>query len=474
MDEADVLGDRIAIMAEGRLRTVGSSFFLKKKFGTGYKLICVKEPGCDTNLILDVLREHAPDTKLESDAQTEAVFIISEQHLPIFAKIFKHLEDDTSRLKISTFGCNLSTLEEVFLKLGTESLSTISEEDNQETSTSGSTTINFNDLTLSKKVTGTTFILYQFQAILIKKFHYMRRNYRSAVFLALFSIWIIVVLMSVPPVSFDSVESREITFSSYDDTTTTIEHFNTSNSLVNQYKNLFAGKDQIVMAEKSMESFILEKSYDSLPTVSRQYLIGVTINPNKITAWFNGQPYHTMPLTLNTINRALLKNSAGQDYDISLVNKPYVWSENSETIKIGSGITEIVAPLIILYILLIHWPSIFIGFYIKERESRAKLLQLISGANRFVYWITSFLFDYVIFLVVICGLLGGIGAYQRQHLTTASELGTIFVILMFYGFATLPLIYAFSYFFSKHSTGESMVSVGGLLRKFIKNFNIFN
>jgi len=33
MDEADLLGDRIAIMSEGKLKAVGSSFFLKKKFG---------------------------------------------------------------------------------------------------------------------------------------------------------------------------------------------------------------------------------------------------------------------------------------------------------------------------------------------------------------------------------------------------------------------------------------------------------
>lgn len=30
MDEADILGDRVAIMSEGELRAVGSSFYLKK------------------------------------------------------------------------------------------------------------------------------------------------------------------------------------------------------------------------------------------------------------------------------------------------------------------------------------------------------------------------------------------------------------------------------------------------------------
>ena len=42
MDEADVLGDRIAIMADGRLQCVGSSLFLKNKYGVGYQLSIVK------------------------------------------------------------------------------------------------------------------------------------------------------------------------------------------------------------------------------------------------------------------------------------------------------------------------------------------------------------------------------------------------------------------------------------------------
>jgi ATP-binding cassette subfamily A (ABC1) protein 3 len=33
MDEADLLGDRIAIMAEGQVQCCGSSLFLKKKYG---------------------------------------------------------------------------------------------------------------------------------------------------------------------------------------------------------------------------------------------------------------------------------------------------------------------------------------------------------------------------------------------------------------------------------------------------------
>lgn len=38
MDEADFLGDRIAIIANGQLQCCGTSVFLKSQFGSGYYL----------------------------------------------------------------------------------------------------------------------------------------------------------------------------------------------------------------------------------------------------------------------------------------------------------------------------------------------------------------------------------------------------------------------------------------------------
>ena len=38
MEEADILGDKVAIMAKGSLRALGSSLRLKQKFGAGYQV----------------------------------------------------------------------------------------------------------------------------------------------------------------------------------------------------------------------------------------------------------------------------------------------------------------------------------------------------------------------------------------------------------------------------------------------------
>lgn len=67
MDEADVLGDRIAIMADGELKTVGSSFFLKKRFGVGYRLTCVKKPTCNPHAVTQFLSKYIPEIEIETN-----------------------------------------------------------------------------------------------------------------------------------------------------------------------------------------------------------------------------------------------------------------------------------------------------------------------------------------------------------------------------------------------------------------------
>ena len=47
MDEADVLGDRIAIISQGQLQCCGSSLFLKARYGSGYYLTTVKDDSAE-------------------------------------------------------------------------------------------------------------------------------------------------------------------------------------------------------------------------------------------------------------------------------------------------------------------------------------------------------------------------------------------------------------------------------------------
>lgn len=52
MDEADLLGDRIAIMAGGKLQCYGSPFFLKKKYGTAIHFFYAQTQFCSKEFVV--------------------------------------------------------------------------------------------------------------------------------------------------------------------------------------------------------------------------------------------------------------------------------------------------------------------------------------------------------------------------------------------------------------------------------------
>ena len=73
------------------------------------------------------------------------------------------------------------------------------------------------------KIAGIKLILYQMIAILLKKFHYQRRNYKPIIYYALFTAWIIFMLRVAPDISKPKISPIDITFSSYGDTITAVE-----------------------------------------------------------------------------------------------------------------------------------------------------------------------------------------------------------------------------------------------------------
>ncbi|TKC51481.1 hypothetical protein EI555_020019, partial [Monodon monoceros] len=118
MDEADLLGDRIAIMAKGELQCCGSSLFLKQKYGAGYHMTLVKEPHCNPEGISRLVHHHVPNATLESSAGAELSFILPKESTHRFESLFAKLEKKQKELGIASFGASVTTMEEVFLRVG--------------------------------------------------------------------------------------------------------------------------------------------------------------------------------------------------------------------------------------------------------------------------------------------------------------------------------------------------------------------
>lgn len=145
MDEADVLGDRIAIISNGQLKCCGSSLFLKSMFGDGYHLVLVKkrpeedlqssdtlsfedpsiatrsafQSRCLEEKITQFVTRHVQTAYLECESSQELQYILpfEEAKKGAFEKLFIALDASMGELKISSYGVRDSSLEEIFLRI---------------------------------------------------------------------------------------------------------------------------------------------------------------------------------------------------------------------------------------------------------------------------------------------------------------------------------------------------------------------
>ncbi|KAL6530473.1 Phospholipid-transporting ATPase abca1 [Orobanche minor] len=128
MDEADALGDRIAIMANGSLKCCGSSFFLKQQYGVGYTLTLVKTtPTAST--AADIVYSHIPSATCVSEVGNEISFKLPLASSSSFEIMFREIESCMQKSKpsfetpkcgdfgIESYGISVTTLEEVFLRV---------------------------------------------------------------------------------------------------------------------------------------------------------------------------------------------------------------------------------------------------------------------------------------------------------------------------------------------------------------------
>lgn len=125
MDEADVLGDRIAIMAEGSLMCLGSPLFLKRHYGVGYQLTIEKdhtfkektsgEDGentaaaagvpVDMDEVLDsIVKGNVKQANLLSNVGSEVSFQLPIAAASEFGPMFQGLDEQVERGAISSYG----------------------------------------------------------------------------------------------------------------------------------------------------------------------------------------------------------------------------------------------------------------------------------------------------------------------------------------------------------------------------------
>ncbi|XP_010148169.1 PREDICTED: ATP-binding cassette sub-family A member 9-like [Eurypyga helias] len=119
MDEADILADRKAFISHGRLKCVGSSLFLKKKWGIGYHLRIHVSESCNLENVTSLVKRYIPNVIFSGQGQYELKYKLPLENVNKFPDLFSGL-DSCSEQGIINYGVSMTTLEDVFLRLEEE------------------------------------------------------------------------------------------------------------------------------------------------------------------------------------------------------------------------------------------------------------------------------------------------------------------------------------------------------------------
>uniref|UniRef100_A0A674HKF2 P-type phospholipid transporter n=1 Tax=Taeniopygia guttata TaxID=59729 RepID=A0A674HKF2_TAEGU len=241
MDEADILGDRVAIISQGKLFCSGSPVFLKNCFGSGFYLTLVRKMrttkmGRATVTVdlsaplAEVIHHHIPEAKLIESIGQELIYLLPSKNFKqrSYASLFRELEETLDDLGLSSFGVSDTPLEEVFLKVTAEANSEIVFSDAShlnlgDTQGNGSalgktptenkpaeqTALKTNDASQmpvgrpgdqnegrgSRQYKGFQLVHQQIKALLIKRFHHASRSHKD--FLAQVALPASFVLLSL-------------------------------------------------------------------------------------------------------------------------------------------------------------------------------------------------------------------------------------------------------------------------------------
>ncbi|XP_068150684.1 phospholipid-transporting ATPase ABCA3-like [Drosophila tropicalis] len=488
MDEANVLGDRIAILSNGELQCYGTPFDLKKRYGLGYRLVCVTEDGCDVNALTEVMAKHIPNIEPESTIGSEVIYRLPSEYTSKYAALLNDLDRGSHGLKLDGYGISVATIEDVFVKMNVENglkfqggNSTVLNSLIQLAKNKLMNTLNVKneeqrqfrnlsifDLKLPDRNFSYRFVMHC-QALIYKNVWITLRNY-----------WVLILQILIPIVftSLIIINSRggriyyelpEILISplQYRESVAVIEDRTSNSPLANAYASYvesFGARFTLINTNNvPFEEFILDTAKGQRQTVDAKYIAGVTIDESKLTVWLNNQPFHTAPLTLNVLHNAFARQYMGENAGTAVCNGPLPYSEDTLPLRLNKG-QKLGAEIALNVSLTMSFiTSFFVLPVIKERATRAKLLQYLTGLNIFSYWFSQWVWDYIIFIFIAILYILTIAAYQELGYSHFSDLIRYFVFLLIFGIPALPLSYVLSYFFMDGATGLTRTAIATAL-----------
>ncbi|KAK4876909.1 hypothetical protein RN001_009415 [Aquatica leii] len=471
MDEADLLGDRIAIMSGGVLQCCGSSFFLKKKYGAGYHLIMEKSSRCVVSSVTKLLAAYIPGIQVKSEVGKELTYVLGEEYAPVFEEMLNKLEHESKALGIESYGISLTTLEEVFMMVGADD----KKEPQQQTTAVVEVGIVQYMVKSNRKynkiyemdreavlLTGWQLWFNQFEAMLTKR---MLTVYRAwALFLVqnvlavLFISLAIIVVRNVK--YYDDMPELLMTLSAYYQSITVVtsSDYNIyASQYISHLKN--NGYELINVTNGNMNEVIYNEIINNYVRVRQRYICGASFDDNGLIAWFNTETYHAAPLCLQLLLNSVLKSTIGFEFEMVFINHPMKFTSETKFRDLATGHNMGYQIAFNLGFGMAFVSSFYIIYYIKERASKAKHIQFVSGVGVVAFWGSSFIIDFLTFIFTSFCICLAILCFNEDGFNTFDDIKHVFCALMCFAYTMLPLTYLAAFLFDIPATGYTKMSL---------------
>ena len=489
MDEADLLGDRIAIMSNGKLQVCGSSMYLKRRFGLGYHL----------NIEVNVAKEREIDTVRDSINAIVNKCVpaaISNQRNGCLLsyslgmesqEAFPHLLDEIDSLQnggsIKNYGLELPTLEEVFVRLSTvQDLHTRG----SDVTTKPLSSKNF--VAEGKQERETTQLLelpalspyyhvpmcHQIKTMLRKRMLRAKRSPQITFYqigmpiIQLCFIFIVkfVILGSIVNTEFSSIDATGNAQWAHDPYiqkkpigVLAASDGGPGDSLIklmpfNQNKDLFKLTPTTNTTSWGFANTMLEQENFvggfNFESANQKSNCSVSITYNST---FSSSPPVLMGWLDTAILRSKTKNKNTMSFHprIDVLPLPHAEVQRADIadIILGFVLSTFVASAFSFI------PAIAITAIVEEKELNVLHQQLLSGANIKAYWGANFLFDLIFYIpvaiitVILIASLN-IAGVSSEYITV------VMVLILCFALHALPLAYVLSHLFSKSVTAQNM------------------
>ncbi|RLN48979.1 hypothetical protein BBJ28_00019753, partial [Nothophytophthora sp. Chile5] len=518
MDEADILGDRIAIMAEGELRCCGSSLFLKNRFGAGYNLTLVKDDAtCDDHAVSAFVKSFVPAAQLLSNVGSEIAFQLPLASSSQFASMFAEMDRRLKRLGLLSYGVSVTTLEEVFIKVAE-----LGDENKQHTlgTYARSVTSEFTEETFEacdELITNDGIFKRHLRALLLKRFRYAKRDKKTIIYVAALPVLLIAagLYFLKSSISLADDPTLALTTDAYAGSATPTPYVCQAGSGAGEWcsevmaSSYFSGAD-------AQELLISGPAFDSnSPTLFNVTYTDPTINASGTTGYslamgqqlynrgygkgadlVEGQygaylvsgdsdqnlfGYNLFVNTTATHSTAIFKalmdqalyrffaanssESAASTVDLKVNNYPLPLTAMSKALI--SAETAFVASLFVC-IAFTYLPASIVVFLVKEKqaEHNSKHQQLVSGVSLPAFWLANYLWDLIMYVFPCVSALVLIYAFNISALTgqdcdscTGATFPSVILLFILFGFAICPFTYCLSFLFKEHASAQTYTIV---------------